>query len=340
MDIPRIYTIRESGHRIHNPITPDQLALLGRALHLTPGSTALDLGSGSGEMLCTWARDLGLRGTGVDLSVLFTKMARARAKELGVADQVKFEQADAAGYVVDSAEGLVDLAACVGATWIGDGVPGTVELLAKSLKPGGIMLIGEPYWRIEPPDLQTAELCEAPSLDSFLSLPGLLMQFSDLGYDVVEMVLADQNSWDRYQAAQWFTMRTWLDANPNDEMADQIRAELARFHQTHSSGDTVFLGLEVLGQDNAVPEFFMPTHNNRLSPQLRVMQEFNGRIETIHICMQDSAIGFNRCCLEVVAVRMSHCCLEVVTTRIGHDYSITLGSVSATFSSTNQRGSS
>ncbi len=36
MDLPRIFTIRESGHRIHNPLTPAKLATLGRALHLSP----------------------------------------------------------------------------------------------------------------------------------------------------------------------------------------------------------------------------------------------------------------------------------------------------------------
>jgi len=226
MDIDRIHTIRESTHRIHNPFTPEQLATLGQVLRLAPGATALDLGSGSGEMLCTWARDHGLTGTGVDLSVLFTEQARARAVELGVADRVKFIHADAAGYVIDDAAGPVDLAACVGATWIGGGVQGTVELLARSLKPGGTMLIGEPYWRLMPPDQHTAEQCEATSPDDFLLLPQLLEQFGNLGYDVVQMVLATQESWDRYQAAGWFNMRTWLDANPADEMAGQVRAEL------------------------------------------------------------------------------------------------------------------
>ncbi|MDI8954285.1 DUF1730 domain-containing protein, partial [Salmonella enterica subsp. enterica serovar Anatum] len=32
-------------------------------------------------------------------------------------------------------------------SWIAGGVAGTIDLLAKSLKPGGIILIGEPYWR-------------------------------------------------------------------------------------------------------------------------------------------------------------------------------------------------
>ncbi|MEE2056010.1 SAM-dependent methyltransferase [Rhodococcus artemisiae] len=77
-------------------------------------------------MLCTWARDHRVTGTGVDISTVFTEQARARAAELGVADRVTFVHSDASGFVADTP---VDLAACVGATWIGDGVAGTVQLL-------------------------------------------------------------------------------------------------------------------------------------------------------------------------------------------------------------------
>lgn len=237
MDLPRIFTVRESGHRIHNPLTADKFAALGASLRLPAGTRVLDLASGSGEMLCTWARDLGFTGTGVDISTLFTEQARARAAELGVAERVEFVHGDAAGHVADQP---VDLAACVGATWIGDGVAGTAELLERSLRPGGLMLIGEPYWRQTPPDEETARACHATALSDFLPLPDLLGQFQDLGYDVVEMTLADQDSWDRYTAAQWLSMRRWLDRNPDDELAPEVReglttepAAYARYGREH-----------------------------------------------------------------------------------------------------------
>ncbi|GAA4663187.1 methyltransferase domain-containing protein [Streptomyces chumphonensis] len=223
MDLPRSFTIRESSHRICNPFTSDKLALLGRAISPAPGTRMLDLGCGKGEMLCTWARDHGLTGTGVDLSTVFIDAARKRAAELDVADQVEFVHADASGHVADEPVGI---AACVGATWIGSGVGGTVDLLRHSLAPGGMMLIGEPYWRREPEDQRVVEGCQMARRDDLLTLPDLLEQFGGLGCDVVEMVLADQDSWDRYVSAQWLNVRRWLDTNPDDELADQMRAEL------------------------------------------------------------------------------------------------------------------
>jgi SAM-dependent methyltransferase len=239
MDIPRIFNITESDHRIHNPFTPEKLATLGVALRLESGARVLDLGSGSGEMLCTWARDHGITGTGIDMSQLFTRQAKLRAEELGVTDQVKFIHNDAAGYVSDE---KVDIAACAGATWIGGGVAGTIELLAQSLRDGGIILIGEPFWRQLPPTEDVARGCLADSISEFLTLPELLGSFDHLGYDVVEMVLADQDGWDRYEAAKWLTMRHWLEANPDDELAKDVRAQLTSEPRRYSTYTREYLG--------------------------------------------------------------------------------------------------
>lgn len=239
MDIPKIFTISESAHRIHNPFTAQKYATLGQALRMTPGTRVLDLGSGSGEMLCTWARDHGITGIGIDMSQLFSAQARQRAEQLGVTDRVSFIHNDAAGYVADE---KCDIAAYVGATWIAGGVAGTITLLAKSLKPGGIIVIGEPYWRQMPAAEDIAQACGAGSVADFLSLADLVSFFDKLGYDLVEMVLADQEGWDRYEAAKWLTMRRWLEANPNDDFAQEVREQLRTSPGRHVTFTREYLG--------------------------------------------------------------------------------------------------
>jgi len=239
VDIPRQHPIREASHRILNPIDDGKLALLGDVIGLETGQTLLDLACGKGELLCTWARDHGVSEVGVDKSVAFTAAARARAEELGVADRVTIVHADASTYI---AEDPFDVGSCIGATWIGDGVAGTIDLLRQSLRPGGLILIGEPYWRLEPPDDATVQGSGAPSLERFRSLTGLVEQFHGLGYDVVEMVLADQDTWDRYVAAQWMNTRRWLDANADDELAQEMRDDL-----TSSQLDYTRHGREYVG---------------------------------------------------------------------------------------------
>ncbi len=239
MDIPRIFNIAESAHRIHNPFTPEKLATLGDALRLEPETRVLDLGSGSGEMLCTWARDHRIRGIGVDKSQLFSAQAKQRAEELGVADRVAFLHGDAAGYVCEEKVGV---AACVGATWIGGGVAGAIDLLAASLSAGGIILIGEPYWLRLPPTEDVARGCLAGSIADFLLLPDLLASFRRHGYDIVEMVLANQDGWDRYEAAKWLTMRRWLDANPDDALAEEVRTRLTAEPERYAANTREYLG--------------------------------------------------------------------------------------------------
>lgn len=237
-DLPRHFTIRESSHRIINPLSAEKLRQLGEALFIPGGSTMIDLGSGKGELLCTWARDHNIRGIGVDISSVFTARARARSLELGVSDRVRFVQADASGFVSDQP---VDIASCLGATWIGGGVAGTIKLLQQSLKSDGVMLIGHPYWRTDPPQ-EAIEAVGAEGETDWLLLPGLIELFHSLGYDLIEMMLADPDSWDRYVAAQWRNIREFVDKNPNDPLTPDFREELRSSPILHAKYQREYLG--------------------------------------------------------------------------------------------------
>ncbi|GAA5154025.1 class I SAM-dependent methyltransferase [Nocardioides marinquilinus] len=228
-DIPPQYVVRESDHRIHDPLSAAKLGRLGEALRLPPGATVLDLGSGSGEMLCTWARDHGVRGVGVDLSSAFTEAAVSRSLEVGVSDAVRFEHAEGAAWVAArlAAGGEpFDVVACLGATWIGGDLFGTVDLLASVLRPGGLLLVGHPFWERVPETDDVARRCHAEDRTTWQTLSGLLAAFAEHGLDVVQMVLADRDDWDVYVAAQWLSTRRWLDAHADDDPPHELWAEM------------------------------------------------------------------------------------------------------------------
>src|SRR5436190_9597378 len=230
----REHEIAEAGHRILNPFTEDKLMLLGSLCRLEPGQQLLDLACGKGELLCRWAQHWGTGGVGVDISEVFLAAAQARADELGVADRVGFVHADARSHAVP---GSFDVVSCLGATWIGDGLAGTVALLRRSLRPGGLMLVGEPYWIESPPDAAYEALDMRPG--EFASLAGTLDRIEAAGMQLVEMVLADPDSWDRYMAAQWWTVTQWLRDDPDD---DTMRGYLDHARRSHLEYGRRYLG--------------------------------------------------------------------------------------------------
>lgn len=212
--------------------------LLGEVCRLQAGTQQLDLASGKGEMLCRWAERFGIGGLGVDISEVFVPAARARAVELGVSELVRFERADASTFRAE--EAAYDVVSCIGATWIGGGAAGTIDLLRPALRPGGLVLIGEPFWQEEPPAAAYAAM-GVPE-DEFASLAGVLERFASTGAELVEMVLADGDSWDRYVAAQWWTLERWLLAHPDDPDAPSVRQQLKDSRASYVTYQRRYLG--------------------------------------------------------------------------------------------------
>ena len=251
------HEIAEAGHRILNPFTEEKLLLLGEVCRLRPGQRQLDLACGKGEMLCRWAERHRTSGLGVDLSQVFLTAATARAEQLGVSDRVRFRHGDAGAVTTGVADapgtadgqpgqpivveaGGYDVVSCIGATWIGAGLAGTIELLRPALRPGGLVLIGEPYWIDEPPPAAYQDLGVGTA--DYTSLAGTLDRFEAAGTDLVEMVLADQDSWDRYVASQWWTIDRWLHANPDHPEAGAMAQFLHDSRGSHLRHQRRFFG--------------------------------------------------------------------------------------------------
>jgi SAM-dependent methyltransferase len=234
----RHHEIAAGSARILNPFTEEKLRLLGGLSRVGPGTRVLDLACGRGELLCRWAEWFGSTGVGVDLSEVFLAGARARAAVLGVEAEVAWVQGDAAAYVPEPC--AFDIAACIGATWIGDGLAGTIDLLRPAIRPGGLLLVGEPYLIEQPPAEAFAAWRLGP--DDYTSLAGTGERLAACGLELLEMVLADFEAWDRYEAARWMAIADWLDANPDDPDHATMREILDRDRDAYLRWGRRYLG--------------------------------------------------------------------------------------------------
>jgi hypothetical protein len=217
LSVFRYSEISEANHRILNPLSEAKLDALGRICQLNRGDRHLDLACGKGEMLCRYARDFESNGVGIDLYPPFLAAARARAAELGVAASVTFFEGDAA-----NPTGLgqdFDMVSCIGATWIGGGLSGTLQIMRGRARPGAWLLVGEVFWAAEPP----ARVRQAhETTQSFDDLPGTLDRFEAAGLELVELLIANTDEWDRYQASQWLTASDWVADHPNEAEAAEV----------------------------------------------------------------------------------------------------------------------
>ncbi|WP_017591595.1 SAM-dependent methyltransferase [Nocardiopsis potens] len=228
----RFHERAEALHTILNPLSEAKLDLVGEICAPTAATRVLDLACGKGELLCRWAHRYGSSGTGVDLSPVFLAAARERAASLGVVDRVGLVEGEAARYAREEApRGGFDVVSCLGATWIGGGLAGTLELMAPLLAEGGTMLVGEVYWHGTP----SAGCLEAHGFgpDDYADLPGTADRIAAAGFELVEMVLSAPDDWDRYIAAQWRAVHAWLRENPGHPDAEGMRGFLDRSRRGH-----------------------------------------------------------------------------------------------------------
>ncbi len=133
-------------------------------------------------------------------------------------------------------EGRYDLVTCIGATWIGDGLAGTLDLMRKSLIPGGRVAVGEPFLEGEPTALGRE------SHPGMSDLGGILDRIEAAGFELIEMVIASREDWDRYAARHWATAAAWLSANPAHADAGEVQEWTDRFRRTYVADERAWLG--------------------------------------------------------------------------------------------------
>ena len=152
----------------------------------------LDIACGKAELLIRLAERYSITGDGVDLSPYAVREARARAAARNVSDRLTFHRQD--GRLFPFTEGGYDLAMCVGASWTFGGHVETLSALQRAVRSGGLVVVGEPFWR-KPPDPEYLAASEQ-MLASFGSLESNVTDGIALGLTFLYCIVTSDDDWD------------------------------------------------------------------------------------------------------------------------------------------------
>lgn len=211
--------ISEKYMDIINPSSREKLLKIGSVIGLKPGQRVLDLGCGFGETLALWADVYGINGVGIDIRKAACERAVRKMIDRGLSDRIEIVCQDAASYVFE--HGSFDAAVCIGATFIWpDGFRDTLQVLSSAVKSSGRLVIGEATWRNSrvPPELALKE--------KFPTEPELLQIIREEEAELLYVIHASQDDWDRYESDNWYGLIRWLEENPGHPDALQVAQHL------------------------------------------------------------------------------------------------------------------
>lgn len=148
LDHTKFTTIAHRDHALCNPLNPEKVDRVLALLDLPPDARVLDVGCGKAEMLMRLIELYGCSAVGVDTNTAFLAEARARAFDRGLTGQIELIEGKAEDW--GGMPASFDAALCVGATHAWGGLVRALGAMRGLVKPGGLVVIGEGYWRIKP----------------------------------------------------------------------------------------------------------------------------------------------------------------------------------------------
>jgi SAM-dependent methyltransferase len=234
----RFYDLTHRDHVLCNPLSESKLDEMIRLLDLSPGARVLDLACGKGELLVRLAERHGARGVGVDLSPFCIADLRALAVARVPGAQLELLTMDAADY--RGAAASFDLACCLGASWAFGGHEATLRALAAFVRPGGQVLVGEPFWRRapEPAYLEWSGLRS----DEFGSHAANVEVGAAVGLVPLYALASNEDDFDRYESLQWRAAERHAREHPDDPDVHELLERVERGRHAYVTWGRATLG--------------------------------------------------------------------------------------------------
>lgn len=218
--------IAHAGMAIMNPVPAEKLDEVLELLDLPARGRVVDLGCGKGDLLARVAKRYEVDAVGIDRDAKLLAEAPPGINVI-VADIETWNRG----------RGAFDLVASVGS-------PASLASLAGLVRPGGLVLYGDGYWRSEPPDEYLESLGAAR--DELEDYAGTIRQGTVLGLSPVYAVTASVDDFDRYEWSWSLNGERYAAEHPHEpgveDFVEWIRAGRRRYVEL-GGRDTLGFGL-------------------------------------------------------------------------------------------------
>jgi len=206
------------------PISSRKASRLIRLLDLAEGSRVVDAGCGEGEFLIRVMEITGAAGLGVDIDAGSLAAACSKAEARVPPGGWEFRAWDLQKEALE--DGAFDAAICLGSTHaFGDGeaaYPNAIARLARAVRPGGQVLIGEGYWK-SPPAPEYLELIGEP-VGIYRDHAENIWFAEQQGLVPLYAAVSNDDEWDHFEWMHRMRIERESNSRPDDaEVAGKLR---------------------------------------------------------------------------------------------------------------------
>jgi ubiquinone/menaquinone biosynthesis C-methylase UbiE len=222
-------TIAHADHALCSPISEAKLDRVIELLDLPPDARVLDAGCGKGELLIRVVKRWNARGIGVDPNGEFLAAARHRAGALVAGREIEWREAEMSDVAFGA--GTLDAAMCVGATHAFGDYSATLRGLRDLVRPGGVVLVGEGFWRRVPkPEYLTAL---GSSADEFREHASNIAEGTAAALVPLYAAVSSDDEWDHYEGLYARAVERYVHAHPEDPDAGAMRERIRAWRHAY-----------------------------------------------------------------------------------------------------------
>ena len=243
MDRTRYSTIAHHHHLFCSPLSAATVDSMIALMDLKRRARVLDVGCGKAEMLIRALEQCGGTGVGIDPNAAFLDEARDRAQRRLPDGALTLRGARFEDVALEP--GSFDAVMCVGSTHAIGRYAQALAPLAGLVRPGGIVVAGEGYWKQKPaPEYLVAfEGTE----DEFTTHDGNITIGVGLGLTQRFAIESTEAEWDEYEGLYADSIERFAAEHPDDADHDAMLARIRPWRDAYLRWGRATLGFGVYG---------------------------------------------------------------------------------------------